>query len=190
MDEVVICDTNAVIQLAIICPQILTNKGNGLDLVVHPKVIQEVTGLKRNPEKYKRLGTELDFITSNVIVSKEYSVPEEEEYKEMDETIGYQECGLPLGMKSAPTTATDRFFLILAQCNNLKLLTREGTLFSLGRAILSIDQAWGISDALVYAIDYGLVTRQEVEEGIRKLDKKEETLPERCIEHLTGYIKI
>jgi len=50
MNEIVICDTNAVIQLAIICPDILTNKSKGLDLVVHPKVIQEIKGLKKIPK--------------------------------------------------------------------------------------------------------------------------------------------
>jgi|GEM_PF-4989032 len=154
---------------------------------VHPKVIQEIMGLKKNPEKQARLGPELDFILTKVSVSKEYDVPSSSEYDEMDETITFQELALSSNEKSSPSSKADRFFLILAQHNNLKLLTREGTLFILGRMILSIDDTWGISDAIIFAIDNAIATKETIKNGIKKLKEKQETIPERCIKNLKDY---
>lgn len=186
MDEVVICDTNAVIQLAIICPAILKSRGQGLHLFVHPKVISEIKGLSRNHNKMARLGKELNFILKEVEVSKGFSI-NESDYEMMDETIVFQEEALPSNLRSAPSSPTDRFFLILAQCNDVKLLTRESTLFNLGKVILSIDQTWGISDAILYAIDFHIVTKEDVKRGLLELDQKSETLSERCMANLKPY---
>ncbi|MCK5690913.1 hypothetical protein KAI87_16650, partial [Myxococcota bacterium] len=62
MAEIIICDTNVVIQLAIICPSILTKPNPSLNLVIHQLVKEEIHQLLRDPAKAKRLGPVLDLI--------------------------------------------------------------------------------------------------------------------------------
>jgi len=105
----------------------------------------------------------------------------------MDETITFQELAISSNEKSSPSSKADRFFLILARHNNLKLLTRERTLFILGRMILSIDDTWGISDALIFALENAITNKETIKNGIKKLKEKKETIPERCLKNLKDY---
>jgi len=79
MRNIIICDTNAVIQLAIICPGVFTQTHSEFKLIVHfsvrQKVRQEINDLRESPKKEKRLGKIFDLILDTFPFNSTYQLP-------------------------------------------------------------------------------------------------------------------
>ncbi len=187
MTRIVIGDTSAIIQLAIISFSFFAFLPD-LEIVIHAKAMVEIQGIYTNPDANEAIKPFLKHIIDNVGTISKYTEPTTKKYSQMDQLIQAIESGMS-APKSAPTDKNDRFFLILAKHNNFHLCTREGTLYSLAREVLGIEKAWGVSDVIDYAVNMALIRRDAIQEGLNRLAETGETLHRRCRENLkdSGY---
>lgn len=181
MQKIILCDTNAVIQLSIVSTKVFS-KNDVYELILNKEVFSELKGLLKNPEKKDRLGTDLEWVIKNVPVSKGYDLPSD--WKEIDEVYQLQELGMSSSDKSSPTGTNDRKFLIVADYHDICLLTREKTLYNLSKNIIGLERTYGVSDFLIICRDEKILTIKEIQAGVTKLATKKETLPDRCKKHL------
>jgi hypothetical protein len=181
MDQIVLCDTNAVIQLAIISQKVFA-QNDYFELVVNQDVFDELNNLLQYPEKDQRLGTHIRWIQNNVPVNNSYMLPTD--WEDIDETYQCQEMAMFGHQKSSPTSPKDRKFLIIADANNIILLTREKTLYNLSRNIIGIERSYSISSFLFNCTEWSILTATEIQTGVRSLLGHKETLPEDCIKNL------
>lgn len=170
MPDIVVCDTNVVIQLSIVAPSLLTQKNENLRLVVHTLVKEEVHQLRRDPNKVSRLGPVLDFVVKSVPTDTSLKgfgnqLQEDQQHRRI---IAIEQT-LPAGKVSAGSSHRDRRFLILAKRNRSKLLTNEGTLYHLSEALIGVDAALRLSDTLAEALSLGLVTSEQLQTGLDQL---------------------
>lgn len=187
MTKVVIGDTSAIIQLAIISPSFFVSALD-LEIVVHAKAMVEIQGIYTNPDANEAIKPYLKYIIDNVRTNARYTEATPKKYIQMDQMIQAIESGMS-APKSAPTDKNDRFFLILAKHNHFYLCTREGTLYSLAKEILGLEKAWGVSDVINYSVNMSLIKRDSIQEGLNRLTETGETLHRRCKENLKdiGY---
>lgn len=176
MNDIVICDTNAVIQLAIICPDCLKEDR----FVVHSIVRQEIHVLRKDDEKEERLGEIFDFIQKEIPASSKHHLPDKKREIILDQMIRNFEKGQPPELVSSGSSPNDRKFLMLAKNNNANLLTNEKTLFNLGKALLKNQETWRVGDALEKIETEGLCSRETIQNGINKLSKYGEFLSSEC----------
>lgn len=181
MDQIILCDTNAVIQLSIISHKVFA-QNDSFELVLNQDVFDELNNLLSNSEKDKRLGTHIRWIIENVFSNNKYALPYD--WDEIDKTYQYQEMAMLSDQKSSPTSPRDRKFLIIADSNNIILLTREKTLYNLSRNIIGIDRSYDMSTFLFNCTEWSVLTKNEIQTGVRNLLKHKETLSEGCVNNL------
>lgn len=181
MTDIVICDTNVVIQLAIICPSILMTTNTRLSFIIHKMVKQEVRELKEK----QRIRKILEFILTKVPINNQYQLPNEEEQEQDHRRIKRFEKFLSPQQCSAKSSSKDRCFLMLARIYNAKLLTNDETLYNLGKALLSNESTWRISDA-IEQLKNGIVSEEEIQKGLNKLNQYKEYLPKECALKVKG----
>lgn len=180
MDEIVICDTNAAIHLAIICPEVLKAPDDRCKIVIHAIVKQEVHKLNQNENKKKRLGTVLDFLLKEVTTDSKTHLPSKDKEIKHHRRIQKFEGGLDPQFVSSGSSHQDRCFLILAKEHGAKLLTNEKTLFNLGVAFLGTESTWRTSSAIEKLLELEIVTQGTVQEGLNLMNKFEEELHSEC----------
>lgn len=185
MSDVVICDTNAVIQLAIICPGSLKDPR----FVVHSIVRQEIHILRRDQEKEERLGEIFEFVQKEVPANRTYHLPGRRQEQIFDGMIRRFESGQPADLISSGSSPNDRRFLMLAKHNNAHLLTNEKTLFNLGKALLKNQETWRVGDALEYIESIGACEKLVIQRGLDKLSDYGEFLSSDCARRIRelGY---
>lgn len=170
MSEIVICDTNAAIHLAIICPEILQTPPAQCKIVLLTIVKTELHRLNKDPEKNKRLGDIFILLLKNVQTFSQLLELDNEKAKRQHQILKKLEEGL-LNTNSAPSSHYDRQLLIIAKKNSKKLLTNDKKLHQLSSAFIGIEQTWRTGDALVKLIDLGLISNATVQAGLDKLKK-------------------
>ena len=180
MDEVLVCDTNVVIQLAIIYPKCLEERSTGIRLSIHSLVKTESHKLKSDPDKMERLGDILEFILKKVPTDSSVHMPNKRREIESHRRIMKFEQGLPEEMISTPSSHKDRCFLVLARANKTKLATNEKTLFNLGYSFLGEDCTLRTSGILEKLLELEIATKEEVQQGIDKLKEHDERLHADC----------
>lgn len=176
MTEVVICDTNTVIQLAIICPECLKITDKALRLVVHSIVRQEIHVLRKDADKEKRIGKVLEFIQKEIPADSKAHLPGKKKEIELHRMIQHIERGLPVDLMSAGSSPNDRKFLMLAKGNNAHLLTNERTLYNLGKAFLKDQETWRVGETIEKIQSLKIVSDEDLQLGINKLSEYEEFL--------------
>ena len=181
MAEIIICDTNAVIQLAIICPSVLNTANPSLNLVVHPLVKEEIRQLQKDSGKASRLGPVLDII----LQLSPTRIPLQQLGNTRDEDRQHRwirriEQTLDASKISAGSSHRDRQFLILARNNKAKLLTNEGTLYYLSIALLGSSGALRLSEVLEQLLSQGLLNQATLQSGLDKLPDYGERLRAEC----------
>lgn len=179
MNEIVICDTNAAIHLAIICSESIQKPHPQYRLIIHPLVKAEIQKLQLVPAKVKRLGDILHFISKEVVSDPKYGLPSQEQEK-LHQRIKLMESGLPPQTLSSGSSYEDRCFLIIARHNQAHLLTNEKTLHTLGQAYLGTDKTYRTSRAIEKLIELQIVTKDIVQKGLDKLPAYQERLHEEC----------
>lgn len=184
MSEVVICDTNAAIHLAIICPDVLESPKPECKIVIHSLVKTEIHKLNQNAEKNKRLGPILEFILKKVPTETRVALPNQHKEIVEHKRIQLFESTLDPELISSGSSHSDRCFLILAKFNKAKLLTNERTLYNLGLAFLPDDQAWRTSDAISKLLELDLVTKGVIQSGLNNMIVCEEFLNFSCAEKI------
>ncbi len=184
MSEIVICDTNAAIHLAIICPDVLKNPSQKCNIVVHPIVKQEIQNLLLDPDKQKRLGTILQWLAKEVMANTKIGLPPKDKEIKLHQRIKIIEQGLDPKKISSGSSHNDRCFLIIARVNTAKLLTNEKTLFHLGESLLGSDKIWRTSKALDELLQNQIVTKETIQAGLANLKTYEEDLHVECVERL------
>lgn len=184
MNEIVICDTNAAIHLAIICPDVLKNPSQKCNIVVHPIVKQEIQNLLQDPDKQKRLGTILQWIAKEVMANTKVGLPPKDKEIQLHKRIKIIEQGLDHTKISSGSSHQDRCFLIIARVNTAKLLTNEKTLYHLGEGILGPEKVWRTSRALEELLNQQIVAKESIQAGLLKLKTHEENLHSECVERL------
>lgn len=180
MDEIVICDTNAAIHLAIICPEVLKTPDVRCKIVIHSIVKQEVHKLNQNEDKKKRLGIVLDFLLKEVTTDSKTHLPSKDKEIKHHRRIQKFEGGLDPQFVSSGSSHQDRCFLILAKEHEAKLLTNEKTLFNLGIAFLGAESTWRTSSAIEKLLELEIITQGTVQEGLNSMSKFEEELHSEC----------
>ncbi len=181
MHRVVIGDTSAVIQLAIISLSFFTN-GKDLEIVILPEALGELKGIHGGLEAGEPLKPFLEKLLNVVSANTSYKVPEEKKYQKLDQRLQAQESAMP-GPKSAPTSPNDRFMLIVALEHKLHFCTREATLTTLAFSVMEMGKAWGVSDAIEYSLGLNIVKHKEVQAGLDQLLQLESLHP-RCAARL------
>ncbi len=176
MSDIVICDTNAVIQLAIICPDCLKDSR----FVVHLMVRQEIHVLRKDQEKEERLGEIFEFIQKEVPATSKYHLPGRKQEQVFDGMIRRFESGQSPELISSGSSTNDRKFLMLAKHNNANLLTNEKTLYNLGKALLKNQETWRVGDALEQIESIGTCDKDTIQSGINKLSDYGEFLSSEC----------
>lgn len=184
MSEIVICDTNAVIHLAIICPEIIKKPNDQYRLVIHPIVKQEIQKLLLVPEKEKRLGEILKFIANEVMADTKIGLPPKDREIRLHRRIQLLESGLDPRLLSSGSSHQDRCFLIIAYTKEAQLLTNEKTLHSLGNAFLGEDRVFRTSKVLEMLVKHELATQDSIQIGLKNLKKYEERVHDDCIQKL------
>jgi hypothetical protein len=187
MAKIVVGDTNAVIQLAIISMAFFKITPD-LEIVIHSKAIEELRGILGNADANEEIKPYLKTLLDVVKADTTYKPPSSHEYERKDAAMRAIEEAME-GPKSAPTDRNDRLFLIIASHYDLFLCTREGSLFTLARNVLKDGKAWGVCDVIEYAVTMGVLKQAEVQEGITRLLATGETLHSRCRTNLKdmGY---
>lgn len=187
MAKIIVGDTNAVIQLAIIS-MVFFDPSADLEIVIHPKVIQELTGILGNRDANEEIKPYLKTLLSKLKPNTSYAEPPPKVYAKVDKRIRDIESSMD-GPKSAPTDENDRLFLIIAQHNDLHLCTRESSLYNLACRVLDLGKALGVCDVIEYSLSMNLIKRDQVQEGLARLHAAGETLHRRCRENLKnlGY---
>lgn len=179
MAEIIVCDTNAVIHLAIIWPSCLTTAHPNFKLVIYATVRAEVTQLKMDSEKNARIGDILSFI-SDCSTTPGYALPSKQQEVQMHGRIKTIEDGLPPEEVSAGSSHNDRVFLILAKHNKTKLLTNERTLYNLGRRMLGHENVLKTSDVLELLLSTDTATKDDIQKGLITLKSHGESLGQDC----------
>lgn len=176
MAELVICDTNVVIQLAIISPDVFANSNSSLKLAVHHIVKNEVSSLQKNPAKKARLGDIFDFIMKDIRTTSGLRNESEQEQIRWHRKIKIIEESLDPKRMSAGSSHLDRMFLMLAHFNAAKLVTNERTLYELSCDLLGEERALDIVDILEAMKKESIATQAEIQEGLNKLSGHGEQL--------------
>jgi hypothetical protein len=184
MSEVVICDTNVAIHLAIVCPAVLKTPNPKCKIVIHTIVKQEIHQLNLDVDKRARLGEILDFILKEVITDTKLGFPPKDKEIRQHQMIQKFESGLDPQLLSSGSSHQDRRFLILAKTHKAKLLTNEKTLYSLGVAFLPQGQTWRTSNALEQLLAQNILNKNDVQVGLNKLPTFKERLHPDCIDRL------
>lgn len=181
MNDVVICDTNAAIHLAILCPEILKASPAACRIVIHPIVKQEIQDLIKDDVKNSRLGDILAFIDKEVIADTKIGLPPQDKEKQLHGRIKSIEAGLDRRKLSSGSSHLDRRFLIIAWTNKVKLLTNEKTLYYLGEATLGTDRVWRTSNAIETLLASGVCDKKVISANLVKLrNHYKEVLHEDC----------
>ncbi|MBY0554345.1 type II toxin-antitoxin system VapC family toxin [bacterium] len=168
MSEVIVCDTNVAIHLAIICPDLLKNPPSDCKIVLHQIVKTELHRLSKDPIKSERLKDIFDFILKNVnTYTQLLTLPQD---KQIQAHIRFQkfEEGLP-ETNTAPSSHYDRELLILAKKNSKKLLTNDTKLHQLSTAFLGADKTWRTGDALKNLLSLNSITKETLQNGLTKM---------------------
>jgi hypothetical protein len=179
MSEIIICDTNVAIHLAIICPSVLLKPPHNCKIVIHSIVKTELHRLNKDPEKAKRLGDIFKFLLQNVNSYSQLIMPDnEKKRKDHSRLIKFEE-GLP-STNTAPSSHYDRELLILAKKNSKKLLTNDRKLHQLSSAFIGADKTWRTGDALSNLLSIQALTQADVQSGLDKLKPYNEHLCSEC----------
>ncbi len=186
MAEILICDTNAVIQLAIIFPNALISPHQDLSLIIHHTVKNEIVKLRKNKIKEARLGSVFDVI-QKIKTTTTHALPKQDEEIRLHRMIIQIEDGLDPTCVSSGSSQEDRRFLILAWFHKTSLLTNEKTLFNLGGSLLGLERTWNIVDLIQELTDLGIATRAEIQNGLDRLKQHGETL---STSHKAAAIKL
>ena len=186
MNEVVICDTNAAIHLAIICPEVLKSPSPKCNIVLHPIVKQEIQSLMLDTDKKKRLGSVLELISKEITANTKVGLPPKDKEIQLHKRIKIIENALDPTIMSSGSSHEDRCFLIIAKVNAAKLLTNERTLYHLGENVLGPDNVWRTSNALEELLSQAVLTKDLIQSGLLKLNDFEENLHHDCMEKLTN----
>jgi hypothetical protein len=187
MAKVVIGDTSAVIQLAIISIALFA-PNDDLEIIILPKAMEEIKGIYGNPDANEKIKPFLKTLIETATVSNAYTAPTGKKLEQLDQMIQSIESAMD-GPRSAPTDPNDRLFLIIAKQNDLHFCTREGTLHNLAHRILGIEKAWGVSNVVDYAVSMSLMSQKDAQAGIDRLLSLDETLHRKCQAYLKdlGY---
>lgn len=168
MPEIIICDTNVAIHLAIICPDILRKPPIECKIVLHSIVKTELHRLKKDPDKEERLKDIFKILLQDINTYTQLLTLENKMRIQMHNRLQKFESGLP-DTSSAPSSHYDRELLILAKKNSKKLLTNDKKLNQLSTAFLGSDNTWRTGNALDNLLKHNLVTKDCVQEGIIKM---------------------
>lgn len=168
MSEVVICDTNVAIHLAIICPDILQTPPAQCKIVLHTIVKTELHRLNKDPEKNERLGDVFTLLLQKVQTFSQLLEPDNEKARRQHQILKKLEEGLS-NTNSAPSSHYDRQLLIIAKKNSKKLLTNDKKLHQLSSAFIGVEQTWRTGDALSNLLSLGLISKETVQTGLGKL---------------------
>ena len=93
MSEVVICDTNVAIHLAIICPDILQTPPAQCKIVLHTIVKTELHRLNKDPEKSERLGDVFRLLLQKVQTFSQLLEPDNEKARRQHQILKKLEEG-------------------------------------------------------------------------------------------------
>ncbi len=168
MSEVIVCDTNVAIHLAIICPAILQNPHNDCKIVLHQIVKTELHRLRKDSQKEERLKDIFEFLLNNVnTYTQLLTLPQDKQIQAHGRFQKFEE-GLP-ATNTAPSSHYDRELLILAKKNSKKLLTNDTKLHQLSTAFLGADKTWRTGDALKNLLTLNLVSKEIIETGLAKM---------------------
>lgn len=184
MNDVVICDTNAAIHLAIICPDVLRKQDPRCKIIIHPIVKQEISKLLLDADKERRLGAILRLILDEVPTDMKVALPSKNIEIQQHQRIKRFESGLSPELLSSSSSHQDRCFLIIARTHKVKLLTNEKTLYTIGIAFLGSDRTWRTSNALEALLNLQIIDAITVQQGLILLNKHQERLHVECRERL------
>jgi rRNA-processing protein FCF1 len=179
MSEVIICDTNVAIHLAIICPGVLLKPPDNCKIVIHSIVKTELHKLSKDPEKVQRLGDIFNFLLQNVNSYSQLIMPDNEKRRKDHSRLIKFEEGLP-STNTAPSSHYDRELLILAKKNSKKLLTNDKKLHQLSSAFIGADKTWRTGDALSTLLGIQALNKIDVQNGLNKLKPYNEYLCTEC----------
>lgn len=190
MTKVIVGDSCALIQLAVISMTFFTPTNPHFEIVVHPKALQEIKGVSNNLDKSSPLKPYLEKFIAAIQALKavtQLKTPDQKMLARMDARIRSQESAMR-ARRSAPASENDRFFLIIAEYNEACFCTREGTLHSLAKIVLQ-DKAWGVSKVIEFAVNFNVLKKGDVQIGLDRLPTVNETLHPDCITYLKdlGY---
>lgn len=187
MAKVVLGDTSAIIQLAIISKTIFIPNQH-LEIIILPKAMEELRGIYGNRDANEKIKPFLKYLVDSTEASAKYQPPSGKKYSQVDGMIQALEGAMD-APRSAPTDGNDRMFLIVAKEHRLCFCTREGTLHSLAKSILGADKAWGVSKVLEFAVMMNVLSQKEAQAGIDILKTVDETLHPECRAYLRdiGY---
>jgi hypothetical protein len=187
MAKVVLGDTSAIIQLAIISVSLFAS-GKDLEIIILPRAMEEIKGIYGNKDANPKIKPFLKQLIDTAKTSAKYLPPTGKAFSQLDQRIQSVESAMN-APRSAPTDSNDRLFLIVAKHNDLCFCTREGSLHSLAKIILGIEKAWGVSKVLEYAVTMNVISKRDAQTGLDRLTGVDETLHIDCRTYLKdlGY---
>lgn len=188
MQEIIITDTNVLVQLAIILKDTIDlNELGSVFLYVPKEVMTEIANFKKSKEKNKRLREIINWIHANINVSKQLDskVSEQDITEQVEFFQDMYDLEISNGNKdvSDPPSRTDTRLFCLAKKTATILSTNEGSLLYFTKKYHSENKAMSLGDLLIFLceredIDAGqlqhtlLANLEKYSENLRKDDKK------------------